>query len=595
MNEKRKPAGLILSAGFSSRMNDFKPLMKIGGRTPLEMLAESFSIAGIEDIFVVVGHNADLVRKYIDEELADKNLNIVFNGDYTEGMFTSVKAGVRAVIENGNESILMTPVDIPFIPPYVIKAALRAHEENPGFFTVPCFNGKKGHPLCIPEEYFNEILESSGENGLKSVTSLHEDKFIRIETHAEGITLDMDTPEAYEQLLEFFEKNKYPDEEKCWKILHRMQTPSHVVRHCLAVADTGIAIAEELNAHEKNMDVPLVKAAGMLHDVLRVEKRHWEAGAKLMLDYGYPEVADIVDAHMNYIPEVPVTYIDEKNIICLSDKLRQEDMLVTLEERLEPVKKKWKDNPEALEIIETKINAAAAVVDYINDCIGGDIYDVLRERDEKRKEAEAGNPKPRRLVLIRHGETQKHKSRIFLGQKDVPLDDEGRDQCMHVGIEMQHFNIQSSCIYTSTLSRAVESAEIIAGELGDSFEIVKFPEFSEMKLGHWDGLFIEDIKERFPEEYNARGKDLVNYRIDDDAENFVDLQKRAMKKLDEIIASTENDIVLVSHSGVLRVIKCALQNRPLDDIKRMKFDRGTYDIMEIPLEYEAALKEKLKK
>lgn len=43
-----------------------------------------------------------------------------------------------------------------------------------------------------------------------------------------------------------------------------------------------------------------------------VLKKHWEAGAKLMLDYGYPEVADIVDAHMNYIPEVPVTYIDEK-------------------------------------------------------------------------------------------------------------------------------------------------------------------------------------------------------------------------------------------------------------------------------------------
>ena len=111
-----------------------------------------------------------------------------------------------------------------------------------------------------------------------------------------------------------------------------------------------------------------------------------------------------------------------------------------------------------------------------------------------------------------------------------------------------------------------------------------------MKLGHGDGLFIADIKERFPEEYEARGKDLVNYRIDDEAENFVDLQKRAMKKLDEIIASSEGDIMLVSHSGVLRVIKCALQNRPLEDIKRMKFDRGTYDIMEIPPGYEASLK-----
>ena len=71
---------------------------------------------------------------------------------------------------------------------------------------------------------------------------------------------------------------------------------------------------------------------------------------------------------MNYIPEVPVTYIDEKNIICLSDKLRQEETLVTLEERLEPVKKKWKDDPEALNIIETKINAADAVVTYMTSC-----------------------------------------------------------------------------------------------------------------------------------------------------------------------------------------------------------------------------------
>ena len=590
MNDKRRPVGLILSAGFSSRMKDFKPLMKIGGRTPLQMLIESFSIAGIKDIFVVVGHNADKIRGYINEHFADKNINIVLNEKYADGMFTSVKAGIRAAAENGSGCVLMTPVDIPLIPPYVIKAAIKAHEEHPGYFTVPCFEGKKGHPLCIPEEYFSEILESSGENGLKSVTSLHEDKFIRIDTHAEGITLDMDTPEAYSKLLEFYEKNKYPDEEKCWKILYRMQTPSHVLRHCLAVADTGIAIAEELNKHGMDMDVPLVEAAGMLHDVLRVEKKHWEAGAKLLLDYGYPEVADIVDAHMNYIPEVPVTYIDEKNIICLSDKLRQEETLVTLEERLEPVKKKWKDDPEALNIIETKINAADAVVKYIDKCIDGDIYDVLRERDAAKKEVEAGKPKPRRLVLIRHGETEKHKSRIFLGQKDVPLDDEGRDQCMHVGIEMQHFGIETDIIYTSTLSRAVESAQIIADAMGGGLSVVREPEFSEMKLGHWDGLFIDDIKERFPEEYEARGRDLVNYRIDDEAENFVDLQKRAMKKLDEIIASSEGDIMLVSHSGVLRVIKCALQNRPLEDIKRMKFDRGTYDIMEIPPGYEASLK-----
>ena len=50
MNQERKPAGLILAAGFSSRMKDFKPLMKIGRHNPLEILIRHFKKAGVDDI-----------------------------------------------------------------------------------------------------------------------------------------------------------------------------------------------------------------------------------------------------------------------------------------------------------------------------------------------------------------------------------------------------------------------------------------------------------------------------------------------------------------------------------------------------------------
>lgn len=586
MNETKRPAGLILSAGFSSRMNDFKPLMKIGGRCLLEILVKSCRIAGLKEIFVVVGHNAELVREYLaGPEIAGDDINIVVNEQFADGMFTSVKAGVRAAAENGNDCVLMTPVDIPLIPPYVMKAALDAHYEHPEAFIVPCFNGKKGHPICIPAVYFDEILENDGENGLKSITSKYEGndkKFIKTETHAEGIVLDMDTQEAYAEILDFYEKNKYPDEEKCWKILHRIQTPGHIVRHCLAVSDTAIAIAEELNKHGWDLSISLIKAAGMLHDVLRIEKKHWEAGAKLVMQYGYPEVADIIEAHMNYIPAVPVKNVNEKDIICLSDKLRQEDRLVTLDERLEPVKEKWKDDPEALAIIASKINAADATLKFIEKATGTDIYEMLREKDRIKKEAESHMPKAKRLVLVRHGETEKHDGgKIFLGQTDVPLNGEGKDQCEHVGLELQHFDIDTKTIFTSDLLRARQSAEIIANKLGDDYKIVEIPEFREMNLGHWDGMYMSDVKAQMPDEFEKRGADLVNYKIDDEAENFVELQERVMKKLNELIAQAEGDMILVSHSGVLRVIKCALHKRPLSDVKKMKFDRGTYDIIEI--------------
>lgn len=78
----------------------------------------------------------------------------------------------------------------------------------------------------------------------------------------------------------------------------------------------------------------------------------------MAFDYGYPEVADIIYDHMIICIRYRVLDITEKDIVCLADKLRQEDKLVTLEERLAPVKKRWADNPEAIQIIEDKIEAA---------------------------------------------------------------------------------------------------------------------------------------------------------------------------------------------------------------------------------------------
>ena len=118
MDQNRKPAGLILAAGLSSRMGEFKPLMKIDRHNPLEILIRHFKKAGVDDIFVVTGFNAEAIEDF----LKDEDVHAVYNERFEEGMFTSVQAGVRAAYENGNECIIMTPVDVPLIPPYIIKA-----------------------------------------------------------------------------------------------------------------------------------------------------------------------------------------------------------------------------------------------------------------------------------------------------------------------------------------------------------------------------------------------------------------------------------------------------------------------------------------
>lgn len=582
MDNKRDPAGLILSAGLSSRMKEFKPLMEINGRAAVSIVIDSMRLAGIRDIFVVLGHNADEMRAY----LKDQNVKTVYNENFEQGMFTSIQKGIAAIKEHGNDCILMTPVDIPLIPPYIYKAVMnRYYNAENKTFTVACYGGKKGHPLLIPAALEQEILDSNGEHGLKSVTSLYEDTMIRVDTHCKGILMDMDTQEAYRELLEYYENVKYPDREQCEKLLAIAGTPEHIIKHCMSVMDTAVTIGRELNKNGYDLSIPLIQAAGMLHDSQRIKEKHWDAGADFALEYGYPEVAAIIREHMSFVHELPVKDVTEKDLICLSDKLRQEDRLVTLDERLDPVRRRWKHDPESLKIIEYKLGAAGAMIKFIESRIGRSVYDMLRERDAELAGEKASRGISRRVMFIRHGETQRHNEKIFLGQTDVPLSNEGRDQCNLVGLHMQNFRIDVDRIYCSDLKRAVESAEIIASLMAGRPEIVPCPEFREMSLGSWDGMYIRDVRERYPEAYEARGRDMIRYRIDENAENFLDVMERGTRKLNSIIEQTEGDIVIVAHSGVIRAVKCAILDCDPEEILNMKIQRGAYEFLEIGREY----------
>ena len=579
INEKN-PAGLILSAGYSSRMKDFKPLMNIAGSCPLGILIDHMKRSGIEDIYVVTGFQSERIEEY----LQGKDVRIVYNEKYPEGMFTSIQKGLDAAKQAGHDCVLMTPVDVPLIPPYIFKALLnRFYKSDRSEFIVACCRGKKAHPLLVPAFLIEEVLSSDGENGMKSVTAPHENNMIRVDTHCESILYDMDTPEAYKDLLEFYRTHKYPNEEQCRRILDRQGTPAHIIKHCEAVTETALLIANELNDHGLFLSIPLIRASGTLHDVLRMKPDHARVGAELMLDYGYPEVADIIKDHMDYQHPLPVYDITEKDIICLSDKFRQEDKLVTLEQRLAPVLMRFKDDLEAVQAIESKIGCTYAVLNYINLKMEKSLYKFLRDHDEKAHRA--AEVPLRRVFLIRHGETVKHEEKIFLGQTDVPLNEEGREQCRIAGIELTHFDIHTSNLYCSDLTRALQSAEMIIPGTGLDMTIQKIPEFREMNLGSWDGRPIREIRNRFPKQYEARGENLLSYRIDAESENFYDLRERVVAKFNEIVQQEPGDIVIVAHSGVLRVLKCELTGRQLPDVLKLRINRGSYELFDLTKEY----------
>lgn len=199
---------MILAAGYSSRMGDFKPLMTLGGKTALEHLVETFLAGGIEreSLFVVTGHQRQLLAPLIRE----LGIREIFNPDFQEGMFSSIQAGLKGILpylEQGNWSgILMTQVDCPLTDPLTTQVLLRGTKEDrkkrPSLL-VPAYRGKKGHPIFIPRQYFQAILSYQGKMGLKSFLFENQESLRILETGDEGAVLDMDTRQDYRELQEY--------------------------------------------------------------------------------------------------------------------------------------------------------------------------------------------------------------------------------------------------------------------------------------------------------------------------------------------------------------------------------------------------------
>ncbi len=189
--------GIVLAAGYSSRMGDFKPLLPVGGLTALERCVETLRAAGA-DVAVVTGHR----REELAVPMKALGAAELYNPDYDQGMFTSVLTGLRHFAALGAEGVLLLPCDCAAVPREAVLQLIACAGDK-GEYALPTFEGKKGHPLWIPARYFQEILNYTGPGGLKGARLLHEDTLLRLPMPWKGTVLDMDTPEDYAALCAY--------------------------------------------------------------------------------------------------------------------------------------------------------------------------------------------------------------------------------------------------------------------------------------------------------------------------------------------------------------------------------------------------------
>lgn len=159
-----------------------------------------------------------------------------------------------------------------------------------------------------------------------------------------------------------------------------------------------------------------------------------------------------------------------------------------------------------------------------------------------------------RLYLVRHGATQLSAEDRFSGDIGADLSAEGRLQAEHLAARMQDDDI--SAIYCSPLSRAIETARIVAGGCG--LEPTSCDGLREIRHGHWEGLTRQDVETRFADEYAAWEADPFTF-APEGGESGVAVLARVLPAVREIITRHPGQTILaVSHKATIRILLSSL-------------------------------------
>ncbi len=186
---------VIVAAGMSSRMGDFKPLLGIGSISIAQRIVATLQQAGVSKIVVVTGYNALVLERH----LANNGIVFLRNENYeTTQMFDSAKIGLE-YMKDKCDRILFTPVDIPLFTASTVEAIMASGTE----LAFPVCDGQRGHPIMLASSLVDDIVSASGEGGLLGALSRCCAITEEITVDDLGILHDADTPEDYRSLLQY--------------------------------------------------------------------------------------------------------------------------------------------------------------------------------------------------------------------------------------------------------------------------------------------------------------------------------------------------------------------------------------------------------
>ena len=192
-------SAIVLAAGLSTRMESKNKLsLSFKGKTVIVTVVENIINAGIEEVIVVTGYDADQVQNL----LKNLSVKIIYNNDFKKGMTTSIQKGI--LIAKG-DGYMICLADMPFITTgeYLqLKSFFEnKRQSNEACICVAEHKNKRGNPVIFSSFYQKEILTHTNMEGCKEIIQSNKQNVYHVEMDLANILKDIDTPDEYKQVV----------------------------------------------------------------------------------------------------------------------------------------------------------------------------------------------------------------------------------------------------------------------------------------------------------------------------------------------------------------------------------------------------------
>lgn len=179
-----------------------------------------------------------------------------------------------------------------------------------------------------------------------------------------------------------------------------------------------------------------------------------------------------------------------------------------------------------------------------------------------------------RVFLIRHGVTDWHGEQKLLGQRDIPMNEDGLAQARAAAAALAGAGIIE--VLSSPLLRAVQTAEIIGEAFG--VQIARDPRLSDFRVGRWEGMTYADISAT--EEYKKYIDNPLTERIPG-GESLLEVQARSVRAVEQALADNPSGdaICVITHAGVVRLLLTHYLGSTPANYHRLRVAPGSISIL----------------